>query len=327
MSSETKAAPGLADKLTSIPRAIGRFCRLGPRAFVSLLLAAFDDWNKDNASRLGASLSFYTVLSLAPLLVVILSIASLAYGRQAAEGQLMWQISGMVGQRGAEVIQAILQSVHHPMAGTVATTLSVIAWLFGASSAAAELRSALNLVWDVPSQQTSGIIRGIVNLLRDRFFALLLVMAAGMFLLASLFLNAIVAAVGARFQERLPLSETALQWIDFGISFLVMTLLFGAIYKFVPDVEITWEDVSVGAAVTSLLFSFGKYIIGIYLGHSGLASAYGAAGSLVVLLLWLYYSAQVFFFGAEFTQIYSQRYGSRLQARRRLWQQAPPPIG
>jgi membrane protein len=224
------------------------------------------------------------------------------------------------------VIQAILQSARRPAAGSVATVLSVAALLFGAGSAAAELRSALNLIWDVPSQPSPSIVTGIVNLLRDRFFALLLVMAVGVLLLGSVFLNTVLATLGEKFQDRLPLPEPALQGIDFALSFLVMTLLFAAIYKFVPDVDITWEDVSVGAAVTGLLFSLGKYVIAMYLGHSGMASAYGAAGSLVILLLWIHYSAQVFFFGAEFTQVYADRYGSRLHARRRVWQPDPPPI-
>ncbi len=308
-----------SDTLGAIPRHIARFCRLGPPAILQLLSETVDDWYNDGAPRLGAALAFYTIFSLTPLLIVVLAIASLAFGREAAEGQLVWQIQGVVGRRGAEVIQAVVQSARQPAAGSIATALSVLVLLFGATTAVAELRAALNQVWDVPQTSVQSIRHGVVNLLRERFFALVLVVGVGILLLASLFVNAWVSALGSRFGEYLPLSETTLQLVNFAVSFVVITVLFAAIYKIVPDVEIGWGDVAVGAAFTSLLFSISKIFIGMYLGRSGLASAYGAAGSLVLLLVWIYYSAQIFFLGAEFTQVYANRYGSRLQSRKRLW--------
>lgn len=319
-SSETKLPVASKDNILGIPRAIWMLIRRGPGSIAALLMETVDDWYKDNAPRLGAALAFYTLASLAPLLIVVVAIAGAVFGRQAAQGQLVYQIRDMVGHRGAEAIQAVLQSAQQPDTGGIATALGVLVLLFGATTAVTELRSALNQIWDVPQASGNSLAQGILDLLRERFFALILVMVVGSLLLMSLFVNTLVSTLGAVFSDALPVPEVVIQLVNFAVSFVVITVLFGAIYKFVPDVEISWEDVGVGAAFTSLLFSLGKIVIGLYLARSGLASPFGAAGSLVVLLLWVYYSAQVFFFGAEFTQAYANRYGSRMQMKRRVWQ-------
>jgi membrane protein len=268
-----------------------------------------NNWYSHNAPRLGASLAFYTLLSLAPLLLIVVAIAGLVFGRKAATGQLVWQIQDLVGYNVAETVQTLLSAPGVQSAGTLATILGILALIYGATTVVAELRDALNTIWCVPRREQSGW-RSIVSLLRDRTMAFATVIGIGFLLLVSLTVNAALAAAGAHYDALLPASPVLLQIVDFCISYLVISGLFAIIYKLVPDLRLEWRDVIPGALVTGLLFSLGRFVIGMYLGRTGIASAYGAAGSLVVLLLWVYYSAQIFFLGAEFTQAYAQTFGS-----------------
>jgi membrane protein len=281
----------------------------------ALLKQTVNAWIDDNAQRLGASLAFYTLLSLAPLLIIVVAVAALAFGQKAAQGQLIWEIQDLVGKDGAQAIQGLIQSAYKPAAGTMATVLGILTLVVGASSVVVELRDALNIIWHVPAPAAFSSLRSFARLIKQRFYLFGLVLGVGFLLLVSLALNAAVSALGSLFGPRLPVSESVLRLGVFLISFLVITFLFAAIYKFLPDIRVKWSDVIVGACFTSLLFTIGKQLIGIYLGRASFGSTYGAAGSLVIVLVWVYYSAQLFFLGAEFTKIYTHTFGSRLDAR------------
>ena len=263
-------------------------------------------WLHDDAPTLGAALAFYTLFSLAPVLIVAVSVAGFAFGDKAAQGEVVRQFQGLMGTQGATAIENILQSTNRPGLGMLATALSVLAILVGASGAFNELQDALNIIWKVNSTKTFWRVA-----LRHRFFSLGLVVATGFLLLTSLVITASLSAAERLVGTLLPISIIVLQSINFVFSFLVITLLFALIFKLIPDTAIPWRDVWMGAAVTSLLFTIGKVLIGFYLGHSALTSAYGAAASLVVFLIWIYYSAQILLFGAEITHVYALKYDPR----------------
>jgi membrane protein len=258
---------------------------------------------------LGASLAFYTILSLAPLSIVVIAVASLIFGRAAAEGQIVWQIRDLVGREGAEVIRQMMEGARKPAQGILATTLGLLTLFLGATAVVAELRDALNTVWEIPIRE-SPWRRSVVRILKERVLSFVMVLGVGFLLLVSLIVNVWLAAAGAFFSGLLPMPESVLQALTSVVSLVVIAALFALIYKFMPDVDLGWREVAAGATLTSLLFSLGKLVIGLYLGKTGLGSTYGAAGSLVVLLVWVYYSAQVFLLGAEFTQVFARRYGS-----------------
>jgi membrane protein len=276
----------------------------------NLLIESFAAWNVHNAPRLGAALAFYTLLSLTPLLLVLVGIGGLVLGEKAAESQIVWQAKTLVGLSGATAIQAILQGARNTSHGLVASILGFLTLMLGASAVFIELRDALNTIWEVPAAQTIGL-RNIVNIFKERLFSFALVLAMGFLLLISVAVSAAIAVLGTYCANVIPLSGTILQIINDLISFGVITGLFAAIYKTVPEVRIEWRDVFLGAAVTSVLFMLGKVAIGIYLGKAGVTSTYGAAGSVVLFTFWVYYSSQVFFLGAEFTKAFANRYGSR----------------
>jgi len=279
-----------------------------------LLVESFGEWSRHKGSRLGASLAFYSLLSLTPLLLVVVSIAGLAFGEKAAEGQIVTQISGLVGHQGASAIQALLRSTRNPARGTLATAVGIATLLFGASGVLLELRDALNTIWEVPPNPSRGL-RSILVVFKERLFSFALVLAIGFLLLVSLVLNAWIAALGTYFSTVLPAPEPLLHVANIVFSFLIVTGLFAAIYKTLPEVKLEWRDMLLGAAVTALLFTIGKFAIGLYLGKASFASAYGAAASVVILIVWVYYSGQIFFFGAEFTRAFSLRYGTHPAAR------------
>jgi membrane protein len=293
---------------------IQQFLSLRRAEIGTLLKQTGKAWIDDNAPRLGASLAFYTLLSLAPILIVVVAIAALAFGQKAAQGQLIWEIQDLVGTEGARAIQGLIQSAYKPGTGTTATVLGVLTLVLGASAVVVELRDALNTIWHVPAAAFSSF-RGFLRLVKERFYLFGLILGVGFLLLVSLALNAAIAALGSLFGSLLPASVSVLHLAVFLISFLLITFLFAAIYKFLPDVQLKWSDVIVGACFTSLLFTIGKQLIGIYLGKASFGSTYGAAGSLVIVLVWVYYSSQLFFFGAEFTKIYTETFGSRLDAK------------
>ena len=291
-------------------RHLRQFFGLRLKEIGSLIQESVVEWRNDNAPRLGASLAFYTLLSLAPLLVVIVGVAALAFGKNAAEGQLFWEIRDLVGRDEAKAIQETIRNAYQPGTGILAAFLSIVTLAFGATTVVVELRDALNMIWHVPVDQSKTRLGGIVTFVRQRFYSFALVLGVGFLLLVSLVLSAWVAAVGKFFGAFLPVPESVLHAVTLTVSFLVITFMFAAIYKIVPDIHLRWSDVVVGAAVTALIFSIGKQLIGIYLGKASFGSTYGAAGSLVIVIVWVYYSAQLFFLGAEFTKVYTKNFGS-----------------
>jgi membrane protein len=281
-----------------------------PQSVWKLVKKTASNWSDLNAPHLGAALSFYTMLSMAPLLVISIAIAGLAFGREAVQGQILWQIQNLVGPAGVRAIQTVLESIAQTSSGIAATVGGLLLLLFGASGVFCELRDSLNAVWGVKTPSA-----GLMGMIRYRFFSFALVLGIGFVLLVSLVFSAALAATGKYFGQFLPAPVVFLQIANLLISFAGVTILFALLYKIVPDVPIAWSDVWIGAAVTSLLFSLGKLAIGLYLGKAGVGSAYGAAASLVVFMVWNYYSAQIFFLGAEFTRMFSQRHGSRAGER------------
>jgi membrane protein len=270
-----------------------------------LLAAAGRGWRDDNALRLGAALSFYSLLSFPPLLIVTISIAALLFGREAAQAGLLRQISQLLGRSGSEMFQQMIQAAARPGHGLVATAVGLLFVLFGATSVFAELRDALNLIWKVQTTEKS-VVKG---LLKGRLLALNLVIGTGFLLIISLVVSAALSAFGASVGRRLKGFDQVLHGLDLVVSFGVIAILFALIFKILPDVVLAWRDVLLGAVATSFLFTAGKYAIGAYLGTTSIVTPYGAAGSLVLLLLWVYYSSQIFFFGAELTRAYAERRG------------------
>jgi len=304
-----------------ILRHLRQFSALHFKELAAVLRNTVSEWSDDKAPRLGASLAFYTLLSLAPLLVVIVAVAALVYGQQAAQGQLVWQIEGLVGPEGARAIQGLIQSAYKPDAGVIASILGILTLVFGASSVVVELRDALNTIWHVPVEPGSSGLASISRIIRVRFYSFALILGIGFLLFVSLVLNAWIAAMGKLFGSLLPTSEALLHIGTSVFSFLVITILFAAIYKLLPDVHLKWSDVAIGAAATALFFTIGKQLIGLYLGKTSFASTYGAAGSLVIVLVWVYYSSMLFFLGAEFTKVYTRIFGSQFS---NMLQAAPP---
>jgi membrane protein len=278
------------------------------RDWLAMLRQAFADWLEDGAPRLGAALSYYTIFSLAPLLVVAVAMAGLLFGHQAAQGRIVEQIGGLVGPVAGEAIETMLVSARKPAQGLLATALGIVTLLLGASGVFNELKAALNTVWEAQPRPK----RGLRGLLRDRLASFAMVLVVGFLLLVSLVVSATLAALTHTYRGMFA-NAALLHALDLVVSLAVVTLLFAAIYKLLPDVEPkpTWRDVWVGALLTAALFTVGKFAIGIYLGRGTIASAYGAAGSLAILLVWIYYAAQILFFGAELTQVYARRHGSR----------------
>ncbi|MBV8552348.1 MAG: YihY/virulence factor BrkB family protein [Acidobacteriaceae bacterium] len=276
----------------------------------SLLTDSFDEWSRQKAPRLGASLAFYTLLSLAPLLIVIVSIVSLVFGQTAARHDIVEQVRMLVGPQGAKATEALLEGSRNTTHGLIATVFGFVTLLFGASSVLIELRDALNTIWEVPTASVSGV-KWIIRFIKERLLSFAIVLSVSFLLVVSLAVSAWIAAIGVLSASVLPMEEAALHVLNFLISFVVITGVFAAIYKIVPDVQIEWHDVVLGGAATSLLFAIGKLILGLYLGKASFASSYGAAASLVVLVVWVYYSGQIFFLGAELTKLFANRYGSR----------------
>ncbi len=278
-----------------------------PRHLLPLLKDAASDWVDDGAMRLSSSLAYYAIFSLAPLLVIVISVAGLAFGEDAARGQLSQQIATLAGAGAGEAIQSAVQSsAAQKTTGVLASVLSTALLLFGASTVFAELKDALNTIWGVVVKPGRPFLR----LVHDRFFSFSIVLAIGFLLLVSLIISVLLAALGIYMSGRLQLPPAVWQAWDFVISLAVVTGLFAMIFKLLPNVLLRWRDVWLGAVATSLLFTLGKFIIGYYLATSSIASSFGAAGSVVIVLAWIYYSACILFFGAEITKRYARRFGS-----------------
>ncbi len=272
------------------------------RTTAAVWRAAFAGWWNDNVPRLGASLSYYTLFSIAPILVIAIAMAGAVFGQEAVRGQVATQLRGLLGDTGAQAVQAAVLSANNSSQSHSATVLGILALILGATGAFVELEAALNDIWKVKSKSAG---RGLLGMIWDRVISFGLVAIVGFLLLVSLVVSTALAALGHFASGLLPMPELVWTTIDFVFSVAVITVLFALIYKVLPNVQLPWRDAWAGGAVTALLFSIGKNLIGLYLGHSTFASSYGAAGSVVVLLAWVYYTAQVVLLGAEFTRSYS----------------------
>jgi membrane protein len=266
----------------------------------------------DDVFSLGAALAYYTVFSLAPLLLIAISVAGLVYGRDAVQGKLVGEIQGMIGRQGAEAVQTMLAHNWRTGSGVLPTIIGIVTILFGASGVFGQLQSSLNKIWEVAPKPD----RGIKGFLKSRFLSFGMILGIGFLLLVSLVVSAALSAVSTYAIGLVPGLKVLFTVLAFVVSFAVITLLFAMIFRYLPDARVSWEDVWVGSAMTALLFTVGKTVIGLYLGKSSVASAYGAAGSFVVILLWVYYSSQILFMGAEFTQVYAKRYGQEIEPDR-----------
>jgi membrane protein len=278
------------------------------KRFFNLFKDAGKDFMADSAPRLGASVAFYTIFSISPLFIIVIAIASFFFGAEAARGQIYEQISGLVGPKGAEAIQSIISHPGAEKTGIVATIIAAITLLLGSTGVFMELQQALNRIWEVEVKGGGGIW----GFVKHRLLSFAMVLSIGFLLLVSLILTAGISALGKYVGSYLPAFEAVSQVLNFVASFGVITVLFAFIFKYMPDVRMPWKDVWMGAAITSLLFAVGKLGLGMYLAKSTTANAFGAAGSLVVVLLWVYYSAQILFFGAEITQVYAKQRGSKV---------------
>jgi membrane protein len=267
---------------------------------------AVTEWLSHRASSKGAALAFYTLFSLAPILVLVIAIAGFFYGTDAAQGQLLDELRGLVGKQGAETIQAILAGARNKESGKLATMVASALLLIGATSAFAELKDSLDEIWDVPPPKDATWW----DTVRTRLLSFGLILTLGLLLMFTLVVSAALSVLEKYLGGMWHSATIILGWVAWAVSFLVIAVMFGAIYKLLPRVKLSWHDVTIGALGTAIMFTLGKFAIGLYIGNSGTASSFGAAGSLIALLLWVYYSAQIFFLGAEFARQYALQMGS-----------------
>ena len=275
---------------------VGPYLRLYWRVLKHAVVA----FGNDRAGTMGAAIAFYTLFSLAPLLVLIIAVAGFVYGDDAARGAVDDQLVGIVGQESAQAVQAMVENAGNLGTGIIATALGLLTMMVAATTVFGQIQDALNVIWKAEPSRS-----GAWSLLHTRLMSLLLIFCLGLLLLTSLVINALLAGFSETLNDRVPFMGTILQVINFLISFGILTALFALVYRLLPDTHIQWRDVWLGGAVTALLFVIGRQLVSLYLGHTGAASTYGAAGSLIVVLLWVYYSAQIFLFGAEITRSYA----------------------
>lgn len=272
-----------------------------------LLRAAFEGWWNDRAMSLGASIAFFTVFSLAPMLLAAIAVAGLAFGRDAAQGAIVAELGGLIGTQEASALETMIASARNVGSGIVGTTVGIVTFLLLVSGAVVELQDDLNIIWKAKPPAGSGF----VNFLRTRLVSFALVLGIGFLLLVSLLIDAGLSAVSAYMEPNFSGATALLRFLNSIVSFAVAVLLFAMIFKLLPNVLLTWNDVWMGSLVTGLLFTVGKFLIGYYLGKSNIASSYGAAASIITILLWIYYSSLILLFGAEFTKAYAESHGSQ----------------
>jgi len=303
-----------------VARQVRRICALQPRHMGSLLLDSFNEWSADNAGQLGAALAYYALFSIAPILVVVMGIVGLIYGPSAAQGRIAPWLEQFVGSEGARAAQFMLAQASSPTDGIIATVVGIISLFLGASAVVNDLRNSLNVIWKVNSctTQTTDVLAAIRDLFSARLYAFVIVFGAGVVSVFVVVAAALIAAVGAHFRASLPLPELVLQALSFIVAMALTTTMFTLVYKTVPDASVSWGDAVIGAMVTALLFNLGGVLLSMFVGKMA-ASVYGAAGSVIALLLWVYYSAQLFFFGAELTRIFANRFGGRVIPRPHVW--------
>ncbi len=266
---------------------------------------------EDNAPRLGAALAYYTVISLAPLLLVFVGVIGQVLGRDAARGEIVGQVEAAIGPEAADLVQQAIEAASQDNSGLIATVVGVFALFIGATTVFANLNGSLNTIWGVePVPGEAGLLRQVRTFFVYRLFTFAALLGIGFLLVVSLGVSAGIETAATYFADRLPVPPAALRLLNIALSLGVMTVLFAYIYRAIPDVRLAWRDVFSGAFITAVLFTLGKFLIGLYLGRSSVGSAYGAAGALIVLLVWIYYSAQIFFLGAEFTQVYASHRGN-----------------
>ena len=287
---------------------------MSPKQVWRMLKTAFQEWNQDKAARLAAALAYYTLFSLAPLLILVIAIAGLFFDSAAVREQLMGQVETLVGGSGADFVRTVLDNANRPggNSGWVATIVSIVLLLVGATGVLTQLQLSLNTIWNVEARPDIGFM----NIVRKRLLSLGMIVVIGFLLLVSLVVSSVISGFSAYLSTLAPGLDTLIQLVNFVISLGITTVLFAMVFKYLPDVVITWRDVWFGAIATAILFSLGKFLIGLYLGNSGFGSSYGAAGSVIILLVWVFYSAQILFYGAELTQVYGRRFGSQIQPNR-----------
>ncbi|MEA3188055.1 MAG: rane protein [Chthoniobacter sp.] len=277
------------------------------KTFVKLLKETCHEFSKDKAMRMAAALAYYTIFSVTPLLLIAIGIAARVLGAKGATEQIFEQLRGLLGDAGAVGIQTMVESANRPTGSIVAVLIGSVMLLFGASGVFAELQDSLNTIWKAPTPPSSGLW----SLIKNRFLSFSMVFGIGFLLLVSLLISAGIAALGTILQGAVPGFETAAQLANFLISIVIIAVLFAMLFKLLPDTPIGWRDVWIGAFATSAMFTIGKFLLGLYLGRSAVVSSYGAAGSLIVVLSWVYYSSLILLFGAEFTEVYSRHHGTR----------------
>jgi membrane protein len=282
--------------------------KLTPAAFWSMARETVTGWLGDFAPSMGAGIAYYTAFSLAPLLIIVITIAGLFFGEEAASGYVYAQLADLLGTQGADAVRGMVARAGETKEGVLAPIIGVGLLLIGATTVFAELQSDLDRIWKAPAVKQQ---EGLWGLLRRRVLSLGLVVSIGFLMLVSLVLSAALAALGKWWSGWLEDFQWLLHALDFAVSLAVISLMFALMYKILPRVKIAWRDVLVGAVATSLLFTIGKFLVGLYIGKTSVASGFGAAGSLMVVLVWVYYSAQIFLLGAEFTWVYTHRFGSR----------------
>jgi membrane protein len=272
-----------------------------------LLMDTYTEWRSDNASTLGAALAFYTIFSLAPILIIIVAVVGFILGKQSVHAYILGELSKFLGQHNADYVMSTIQSSYQAGSGLRATIVAFLLILIGATTVCVMLKDALNTMWGAKSGSS-----GLLQSLKDRIMSLLIILFVGAFLFLSMVITSVISAASVYLSNYIHIPLNLLGWLNSIISLALLSILFALLYKVLPDVEISWGDVWVGGAITAMLFALGRFLLGLYLARSTISSAYGAAGSLVVLLLWVYYSAQIIFLGAEFTQVYAKKYGATI---------------
>jgi membrane protein len=276
------------------------------KKYLGLFKQTISEFTADKVPRLGAALAYYTIFSLAPLLLIVIAISGLVFGHDAAQNKIFEQLHSVLGANTAAGVQDMVKNAAKPKSGTIATILGIVTLLLGASGVFGQLKDALNTIWDVKPKEGGGIM----GMVKDRFLSFAMVLGLGFLLLVSLVIDTAIAAIGKYAGNHLPGGAALWHIVELAFSFVVITVLMAGIFRLLPDMKIEWRDVWLGAALTSLLFVLGKFALGIYFAKSAVGSSFGAAGSLVLVLLWVYYSAQILLFGAEFTQVYARSHGS-----------------
>ncbi len=278
----------------------------------ALLRDTYAEFSKDNASQLGAALAFYTIFSLAPILIIMVAAVGLILGKESVSAYLLKELAEVLGQQNAAYVMSTIQSSYRAGSGLRATIIAISLILVGSTTVGVMLQDALNTMWGVKKSSS-----GLLQMVTSRLKSLLIILFVGAFLFLAMVISSVISTTSAYVSNYIAVPPYLLGWLDNAVSIVLLTLLFAMLFKLLPDVEITWGDVWIGGAITALLFTLGKFLLGFYLATSTVSSAYGAAGSLVALLLWVYYSAQIIFLGAEFTQVYARRYGSEIVPKKR----------